>query len=146
MSYSVTANPAMPAENKIEEMRQELTNFLACVKGNKARLGALTAVEVVDGYSLDNMSCAPLDEATLRIVGAGAVGFLLAGLKADGSRGAWSVGSMGSRWLDMNVTTSEGVKLDYCRIHFYSRKHNGTKAWPTDKPYMVRIIAEKAQR
>jgi len=146
MSYTATANPAMPAENKIEAMRQELTNYLACVKNNKARMGALTHLEVVDGYALDNMSCAPLDEATLRIVGSGAIGFILAGLKADGSRGAWSVGGMGSRWLDMNVRTSEGVKLDYCRIHFYSKKHNNAKnAWPTDKPYMIRIVAEKAR-
>ena len=129
-----------PKKEKLDTMREEIRNWSKCVKGNHDRFVALTQLQIIDGASMDSESCAPIDRNTLvKILKDSADHFINGNMKVDGKRGNWSVGEMGSRWADFDA---EKYGIDYIRAAFYSKK-NYKGVWKSDKPYLIRITAEK---
>ena len=127
-------------ENRHAALRKELADYQKCVDGNPARFLALTDFSGIDGYDLDPECCARIPVKTIhRIMESFMLGLIDEGYPIKGGKDAWSVGSMGSRWLDMNA---ELFGITYIRAAFYSKKHFKGE-WPSQKPYMIRITCEQ---
>jgi hypothetical protein len=135
----VTALP--PASDLVEDLRKELIDFQKCVKGNLFRLDALCDIGVIDGHDLEPDLCVPLMPFVARAIGREAVAMIMGGMTVDGTDGNWSCGFLGSRWFDMDA---KDYGCAFIRCAFYSKKHFAG-AWPSDKPYMLRITAEKTE-
>jgi hypothetical protein len=125
-----------------ENLTKELKAFLKCVKGDPRRFLALTECGAICGSKLDSDSCKPVDRQVLNSVMIDFIHLVVGGgFKVNGKSGDWSVGFMGSRWLDMNAADYD---VDYVRVAFYSKKYyNGV--WPHEKPYHITITIEKAK-
>jgi hypothetical protein len=132
-------NPFL-AEDSLATRRTELENYQKWVKGNPARLFAITNINAIDGGKIDDC-CAIVGKDVCQIVMRDAVKEVVKGLKVNGKRGQWNNGCFGSQWFDMDA---KGYGLDYIRCAFYNKKtYAGT--WPEDKPYMIQITIEKAK-
>jgi hypothetical protein len=141
MPYSVSTDPKFETNETLEAMRQEVRDYQRCVKQNSARFGALTDVQAVCGSAFDSESCAPISRDVLRAVLAHAVTRIIDGeMRVTGGTNNWSVGFMGSRWIDLNASE---FGLDYVRCAFFSKKFFKGE-WKGDKPFKIQIICEKA--
>ncbi len=121
--------------------REELINFQKCVKGNLPRLLALTDIGICCGSAVDSDLCVAIPKPVLGRVIHDAVKLMVTGMKVCGGVNNWSSGCFGSRWFDMDASE---YGLDHIRAAFYSKKHSSGE-WTWDKPYAIRIIAEKTK-
>ena len=123
--------------DSVDGRKQELKAWLKCVKGNQARLCALTRITVIDGHSLNKECCKRLNMDELKILMNDCVQKILQGMKVNNKEGQWCVGTMGGRWFDVDPSK---YGLSDIRVVFFSKKY--TKNWDEDQPYCVQIIAE----
>jgi hypothetical protein len=151
---TATASVSVPVESAIndalgwikpdhaENLTKELKAYLKCVKGDPRRFLALTDYGAICGSKLDSGCCKPVDAQIIQHVLHDFISLVVeGGFKVNGKRGDWSVGFMGSRWLDMNAAD---YNVTYIRVAFYSKKYyNGV--WPHEKPYNITITIEKAK-
>lgn len=142
MSYSVISDPAAikAKMDSVDARRDELRAWQKCVRGNAARLMALTDISVVCGNTRDPESCVPVSQRTLGLIGATLLHRITRGVSLNGKTGNWSCGYMGSRWMDLNA---KDYGVDYVRAGFFSRKFGGTR--PGGKPYAIQVMVEKAR-
>lgn len=138
MSYSVISDPAAikAKMNSVNSRRDELKAWQKCVRGNAARLLALTDISVVCGSESD----LPVSQRTLGLIGVALLHRLTRGVSINGKMGNWSCGGFGSRWMDL---PAKDFGADFVRAGFYSRKFGGTR--PGGKPYAIQVIVEKAR-
>ena len=147
MASAYTLSEGAPAalfnDELIEQLRTELGNFQKLVTGKRDMLLALCDIGGVDGHQLDSSSCAPISDHTIQAVLQHVVQIIVNGAKLNGKPKGWSVGFMGSRWMDI---PAEPFGLDYIRVAFYSKKHyKGDDGWDCPKPYLMRVTCEKAR-
>ena len=137
---SIVNEPDLKYET-LEAMRQEVRDYQRCVTKNPARFLALTDCRAVCGSALDSECCAPIPRKVLEQVLQHAVYRILDGdMQIKGGYNNWSVGFMGSRWIDLDASQ---WGLDYVRCAFYSKKFFQNE-WKGDKPYKLHITCEKA--
>ncbi len=123
-----------------DNLKKELKDFLKCVQGDASRFLALTDYGAICGSHLDSQCCKPVaGEIIQQILRDFIFMVVRGGFKINGKPGDWSVGFMGSRWLDMNART---YNVDYVRVAFYSKKHY-KGVWSHEKPYHITITIEK---
>jgi hypothetical protein len=149
MSYQVTVPVETATHDALgwtkpdyhKTITDELKQFVKCIHQNHPRLMALCSVAAIDGYSISE-SCEKLPKGKLSEVLHDFVDLLLhSQFKFNGKTEDWSIGFMGSRWLDMKA---EPYDVDYIRAAFYSKKtYKGE--WKSDKPYRIQITVEKGR-
>jgi len=125
----------------VEPLRKELAAFQKCVQGNPERLNALCAVMAVCGSDKDSTFCKPTTEQQRRKAAMKIVSNIINGAELNGEDDNWSVGFLGSRWMD---TAAAPFGLDYVRAAFYSKKtYRGE--WLFEEPYAIQVMCEKAR-
>ena len=112
-------------EEQHDGKRTELENYLKVIKNNPQRLWAITSLGI-------NKDSAIVDEVISTYVKIINHGLILSGIaKINGEKGNWSVGDLGSRWLDWDSPDGKTT----CRVAFYSKKYS--EDWEHDKPYAL---------
>ena len=130
-------------EEKNDELRNELKNFIKCIKGNPGMFLGICEYGGIDGHSLDPGCCVAIDEKLIYTILRDAISIITGNRPIDGKEGNWSCGCFGSRWLDIDA---KPYGVDYIRCAFYSRKTHKTEKWKSEKPYVINITIEKERR
>ena len=141
--FTVKALTEMPfiSDDRHKALVKEVEDFQKCIQGNLGRLLALCDVTAHSGHIVAPDLCAPLGKDILDRVMEDLVGLLLKGMPVSGKTNCWSVGGLGSRWIDMDASK---YGVDYIRCAFYSKKnYPADKKWPADQPYIIQVQVEK---
>lgn len=147
MSFNIiTDDNDIMTDNQIADLRQEMENYAKCMKGHKERIEELTYIGLASGHMRFPDACEFVSRQTLIKIGEDFMYRVYKGTRVDGTPNNWSVGFMGSRWLDME---GEIYGVDSIRAAFYSKKyytkHTGKK-WTFEKPYAITITVEKEKK
>ena len=125
----------LPTNERVDALRNELTNFLKVVKKNPQLLAALCEFGVVDGARFDPYLLKPCTKDQLNGAGAIIIQKVLNGQQCNGKEGQWSCGWMGSRWCDIEAPDFSA------RCAFYSKRFYKGE-WKREEPYFIQLTVE----